>query len=448
MLKSIRLDRFKKFKNNLITLKPYTILMGENSSGKTTILQAINLALSTFSQSELITIKNEKPHVRRKGIGLTELPGLNINDFRELYYGKISRHGKQTKVDSANIGALISLRDENGNDYKLQVSSLFGGFNLKCLSTNKDLSKHPCLQQYQPLLISGFIGLRVTEERSFPVAIKHRLSSGNVSSIIRNLVLDLKKSEPDKYIMLKHRLNKDFNFVLDDIIFDEQRDLFIRASYSDNLDDRLLSLDFNSSGSGYMQILQILTPIYTSCPDKCKVVLLDEPDAHLHPNMQIALARSLKQIQKELNIQIIISTHSAAIIKTANPSEVIPISSDNEVNLPLTNSHEVDDYIGQLDNYELAKTVISGKLIFFEDQNTEIFEVFDRIGNTHCFHGVNTAAIYRGRSKDDKTPFQIKPLLKQFLGKDIDIHFVRDSDGLNEDAQKQLQGVWRRWGKA
>ena len=30
-----------------------------------------------------------------------------------------------------------------------------------------------------------------------------------------------------------------------------------------------------------------IIPIYTVCPNECKVVLLDEPDAHLHPNMQI-----------------------------------------------------------------------------------------------------------------------------------------------------------------
>ena len=45
MLSKIHLQRFKKFENVDIQLHPFTVLMGENSSGKTTILQSINFAL-------------------------------------------------------------------------------------------------------------------------------------------------------------------------------------------------------------------------------------------------------------------------------------------------------------------------------------------------------------------------------------------------------------------
>lgn len=46
MLTQIHLERFKKFRDVKIQLRPFTVLMGENSSGKTTALQAINLALN------------------------------------------------------------------------------------------------------------------------------------------------------------------------------------------------------------------------------------------------------------------------------------------------------------------------------------------------------------------------------------------------------------------
>nr|WP_243165899.1 AAA family ATPase [Anaerofilum hominis] len=295
------------------------------------------------------------------------------------------------------------------------------------------------MHQYSPLFISGFVGLQETEQRSFPVTIRHHLSSGNVSSVIRNLVLDLKKSNPNNYQLLSDRLVRDFGFHLDAIEFNEQKDEYVKAFYRENCEDRRLSLDFNSSGSGYMQILQILAPIYTVCPTSCKVVLLDEPDAHLHPNMQIALARSLKRIQKELNIQILISTHSPAIIKTAQPTEVIPISTSNLVSKPLTTETEVVESISQLDNYELAKSVISGKMVFIEDANTEIIEVFDKVADTKVFFGANTVSVHTGRGKDDKIPFLIKPLLKEFLGKDIEIYFIRDSDGIDNSWRDGLE---------
>lgn len=435
MITKVKLERFKKFKGNEVILKPFTVLMGENSCGKTTVIQAINLALNTFSKSDLITLKNGVANPKAKGIGATTLPGINISDFRELYYGKISR---QSKKSNKTFGAVISIIDDKENVYKLQVSSLFGGFNLKCLSTPKDVSNSPTIYNYAPLLISGFVGLQETEQRSFPVNIRQHLSSGNVSSIIRNLVLDLKKNNVENYNKLKERLVNDFSFYLDNVDFNEQKDLFVKAAYSEKFEDKKIVFDFNSSGSGFMQVLQILAPIYTVCPNDCKVVLLDEPDAHLHPNMQIALAKSLQKIQKELGIQIIISTHSSAIIKSVRPSSVVPISTSNLVCEPLSIEEEVEEHIAQLDNYELAKSVISGKMVFIEDANTEIWETIDKILETKVFYGANTVSIHKGRSKDDKMPFQIKPLLKTFLNKDIDIIYIRDSDGLSSEWKRNL----------
>lgn len=48
MIKSIKLIRFKQFKETRIELRPFSILMGENNSGKTSVLQAIWLALSSL----------------------------------------------------------------------------------------------------------------------------------------------------------------------------------------------------------------------------------------------------------------------------------------------------------------------------------------------------------------------------------------------------------------
>lgn len=435
MITRVKLQRFKKFKDNEVILKPFSVLMGENSCGKTTVIQAINLSLNTFAKSDLISSKNGKAVPKTRGIGATVLPGINISDFRELYYGKVSR---QSKKGNKSFGAIVELEDDRCNTYKLQVSSLFGGFNLKCLSDIADLRNSPTIYNFTPLLISGFVGLQETEQRSFPVNIRQHLSSGNVSAIIRNLVLDLKKNNDENYKMLQNRLIQDFGFYLDNVVFNEQKDMFIKAAYSEKLEDKKITFDFNSSGSGFMQVLQILAPIYTVCPHECKVVLLDEPDAHLHPNMQIALAKSLQKIQKELNIQIIISTHSAAIIKTVKPSNVVPIAANNPICKPLSAKEDVEEKIAQLDNYELAKSVISGKMVFIEDANIEIWETVDKILGTKVFYGANTVSIHKGRSKDDKIPFQIKPLLRDFLNKDIEIIFIRDSDGLSAEWKQKL----------
>ena len=435
MLSQIHLQRFKKFKDVKVQLRPFTVLMGENSSGKTTVLQAINLALISLATHDFIDTSSDNVRVRSKGVGLTSLPGLSLADYKEVYYGKIPRGGSARGAG----GMVLELEDEKHNVYRLRITSLFGSFNIKCLSSEEELQNKPELHLKEPLYISGFVGLRPSEERAFPRVLQDRLRSGQVSAIIRNLLLDTKSESPDAYKRLSARLAHDFDFYLDDVDFDRRSDLFVRAHYKDAIEKRSISLDFNSSGSGFMQILQILAPIYLYCPDVASVVLLDEPDAHLHTNLQSSLAQALREIQMELGIQIIISTHSTSIIRAADPSEVVPISAILPVNEPLVSSYDVEQQITtRIDTYELGKSVLSGKILFLEDSNLSILEAFDKAAGTRCFSGANTTPVLKGKGKDDKSPFTLNEVLKEFIKTDVEIHFVRDGDGLDETWRNEL----------
>lgn len=436
MLTQIHLERFKKFSDVKVQLRPFTVLMGENSSGKTTVLQAINLAINTLATHDFIDTSSEKVKVRSKGVGLTSFSGLNLADYKELYYAKIPRGGSARGAG----GAIIEMTDDRANVYRLQITSLFGSFNIKCTSKEEELQNSPKLHIKEPLYISGFVGLRVSEERAFPRVLQDRLRSGQVSAIIRNLLLDTKSEYPEAYNRLAQRLAKDFDFYLDDIDFDARSDLFVKANYKDAVGKNSISLDFNSSGSGFMQVLQILASIYLYCPNVASVVLLDEPDAHLHTNLQSSLARALREIQQELGIQIIISTHSTSIIRAADPSEVVPISSSLPMNEPLVSSYDVEQQItNRIDTYDLGKSVISGKILFLEDTNTSILEAFDNALGTRCFSGANTTPVMRGKGKDDKSPFTLNEVLKEFIRTDVEIHFVRDGDGLDQKWRDELQ---------
>jgi predicted ATPase len=434
MLKQVHLQKFKKFKDVIVELRPFTVLMGENSSGKTTILQSINFALDRFNVHKFVETSPEgNLTIRDKGIVLPLIPGTSIADSREFFYAK------KTGGRSSEGGSIITLIDDKDNAYKLQIRLLYGAFNLKCISEQSDLRNSPALHTKSPLFISGFVGLLASEERLFPAAMQERLRTGQISVILRNLLLDMYQRSPERFGQLVQRLKEDFDFYLGDIGFNENSDVHITAKYNDLCESQRLPLDFNACGSGFMQILQIIAPIYSFCPDLSSIVLLDEPDAHLHPNLQASLANTLRYIQQELGIQIIISTHSTSIIRAAEPTEVVPISSQASVNTFLAKSSNVEEQISlRIDNYDLGKTKISGKLIFFEDSDTSFFEAFDKVLGTKCFSGANTVPMLKGRGKDDKIPFRTYELLKTILDHDVEIHFVRDGDGLSEEWRERL----------
>src|SRR5579859_4590954 len=91
MLSHIHLQNFKKFQDVEIELSsPFTVLMGENNSGKTTILQAIHLVLQGLCD----IYYNPRPRpgpsslVRQQTFySIDKLPAMNVTKVEDIYYG-------------------------------------------------------------------------------------------------------------------------------------------------------------------------------------------------------------------------------------------------------------------------------------------------------------------------------------------------------------------------
>ena len=90
-------------------------------------------------------------------------------------------------------------------------------------------------------------------------------------------------------------------------------DQYIEANYRTQ---RGIELDWVNAGSGLLQTLIVLSFLYGYEPD---VLLLDEPDAHLHVNLQRTLLDFLK---RQTNVQMIIATHAEEFIKRVKPQQI------------------------------------------------------------------------------------------------------------------------------
>lgn len=437
MITSIKLTRFKQFKETKIELRPFSILMGENNSGKTSVLQAIWLAQAGLHQGRLLSVdgRTSRVKVSKNGYYMFDVPFAPKDDLASLFHNRISREGSSW---DDNSGAIIQIVDQYENCMTLHLRDLFKNLNFKLLTTAEEL-KSPDIQDYEPLYISGFVGMHFQEERMFPATLEAKVTAGNVNSIIRNIILDLKLHNPQKFEYLNALLSNEFGFHIKAIDFHEDGDLYVFSEYVEDTRESGVGLDFSSCGSGIMQILQITAVILRYCPEKTRIVLIDEPDAHLHSNLQVKFTNILMRMQKELKIQIILSTHSTAIIQNAEPENVIPILAHASINKGLSCSDEVQKTItDRLDAYELGKAKISGKIAFFEDANLEIFERMADITHIDSFSGVNTIPTICGRGKDDKLPFALNPVLHELLGRNIEIHVIRDSDGMSEETKQKL----------
>lgn len=432
MIHSIKLTRFKQFKETEVRLQPFSILMGENNSGKTTVLQALWLALSGLHQGKLIGIdrKTLQTKISSTGFPMYEIPFVPQEDFSGLFYKRILREGQ---TYDENSGALLEIMDEKQNRYRLHLRELFRCLNFKLLTTAQEI-QNPTVQNYAPLFISGFSGLHFQEERLYPAILEAKISSGDTSGIIRNIILDLKQNAPEKYHYMETLLDNEFGFRIKDIRFQENDERYVYSEYEEREKLDAVGLEFGSSGSGMMQILQIISVILRYCPEKTKVVLIDEPEMHLHENLQIRFVEILRKMQQELGIQMILSTHSSAVIRNAEPEEVIPMIPYAPVNKPLRNMEE-----GILDAYTVGKTKISGKLIFMDRASEKFLKKKAKVTGFDGLSGVNTVPVIIGWRFGDQEPFETVSVLKKMTGRTAAVHLVCMEDSFSEEEKTQIQ---------
>jgi len=94
--------------------------------------------------------------------------------------------------------------------------------------------------------------------------------------------------------------------------------------------------------SGTMQIVSlmmyVLDFIYSGQYSKDSYLLIDEPDVHIHPDLQIAFIKFLIDVTKDTKYKILIATHSSSIVAGFKNTE--------------------DSYIGTIKNQELEFTKI------------------------------------------------------------------------------------------
>ncbi|WP_411684679.1 AAA family ATPase, partial [Aeromonas caviae] len=103
------------------------------------------------------------------------------------------------------------------------------------------------------------------------------------NSVFRNILLQLKKLPAD-WEGFAELLEEIYPGIDVAVSFDEQADEFINATTT----QAGITLPIDASGTGVLQAIQILSYVFLFKP---KLLILDEPDSHLHPNNQRKLGK-------------------------------------------------------------------------------------------------------------------------------------------------------------
>lgn len=121
--------------------------------------------------------------------------------------------------------------------------------------------------------------------------------------------------------------------------------------------------DVISGGSGFHQILTLFAFLYGY--EGITTLLLDEPDAHLHTNLQ----RKIINYFMNFDTQFLIATHSEEFIKSVDIHSVISIMSG--VPKRIDSTEKVIKALSDVDNSDIIRTQESPYILYLEGEDDD-----------------------------------------------------------------------------
>ncbi|MBS0202511.1 MAG: AAA family ATPase [Planctomycetes bacterium] len=380
-VRSVRIENFKQFASLRADFGELDCLVGANNSGKTTLLQA--LALFDFCAHHCLAKKNgngskDGGEERQSHLELTnrtvapeDFYVLPVTNPMDLWTNrKAMEGGKQRRIKVE-----VTLSDNTVVTATVKLD--FNRFGISIETSDESQEALLRLVQLKIAYLPVFSMFHPREERRMKPAIMDELARGRVNSVIRNLLLDLK--DDGKLADLVGVLQRGFPALRDlEVEFDDVTDRYINVSYKEL--DRPKQFDIFSAGSGFQQFLYLFGFIIRYRPT---VIMLDEPDVHLHGTLQAVLLEELKRIVTD-GKQVMFATHSRELITRAGPENVLSLEPEEDGELREARRLRVAfdvfdtiDRLGSLDPTQLSSIQAYRRIIVVEDQSDrDLLSVF------------------------------------------------------------------------
>jgi Predicted ATP-dependent endonuclease of the OLD family len=418
-LTKIRVESFKKIEEVEFPLANVNILVGANGSGKSSILQAIHLACCVMRQVDRIDWS------KTSTVGIDNLDYLPTENYQKL--GHKADWGNKIGTPSSTVKLFFSNAEDESLEAKCTLrSARNAGISITGI-VNPALqgvlrSKSKFFSSYIP----GISGIPNKEEKKSKKVIMKSCSFGDSNVILRNALLLIKQKNPDNLRTIERWLSPMVGNISINVRHDEDADLYISCSVSLSGEEKPIEL----VGTGYLQLIQIFCYVILFDPG---VLLIDEPDIHLHPQVQEKLVQVLYNLAQEKNIKIIISSHSPFIVRGAPLGTNIFWLSDGSIESRDRNLVEMALGWGAF-----GKRVI----LISEDSNTallrKIISQWPEIERSVAFYPGNGY-------KNVPAPYQAKEL-SETLGGRFKILIHRDRDSLTDYEVQQLSQLYEAQG--
>ncbi len=331
MLKRITLQRFRGFKKVDVELKPVTVVLGPNSSGKTSVLHAVRLACAALraaleDEAGSPSLQDDVVHVCKDMIVRDHTRLMRVGEWPEIFTGRTIGEGIEVGIilefeaDAPVQRLTVNLAYARNAVLKMSVSATSKMVADAVCSLPKKSKFRPDkireeLRKIQPVavLVPAFYGVILAEEYRSKAVLAQLLEGGEQSRIVRNLITRLNAQAFDRLnSFLKATVGARLTSCTPVPHLEDREHL--EARFTDGEGE----LEMCSAGAGLVNLIAVFSALerYRSEDNGCRslIFLLDEPEAHLHPKLQGDIGSAVADLVSEFGAQLIMATHSIEMI--------------------------------------------------------------------------------------------------------------------------------------
>ena len=301
MICEVRLRGFKRFGEAVFRFSGPAVLAGPNDSGKTTLLQAISSwAFALREWKRICGPAGPRGPYPYAPISLRDFVTVPLLSFDRLWTDRRYRGTME-----------IGVRHDRGS-----VTMEFRADSLERIQVRPAADAEPAVVDGPDLPVvfaPTMNGLSLEEPAYRPPKIDQLLAFGRPGETLPSLLVEAHES-PSAWGALCESVERLFGHRL---LRPDSSGAHIFAEYAAG--ESGSALDIASAGSGFHQVLMLLALLQVR---PGAVLLLDEPDAHLHLILQNSIWRELRRVAARQRCQLICATHSEALIDAVEPRDL------------------------------------------------------------------------------------------------------------------------------
>ena len=362
-LEKVHIKNYLSLRDVTLPLKPLTVLVGPNASGKSNVLSALYL-LKTMTVDEGLPTEEfiQKSLWAGEGQKYSFDLDAKVDENQTLYELEVKAkpdfpyHAEQLSVNGINVISIQDghgvVHDENGenelkyNSNELALRSAGNYGNKPITRALAEFIKKWKIYDFIPEILRGSLERFSPAEKEIRESIKLDIIGRNLAEVLWNW----HKNSPESFRNVSDALVNSMDIQIDQCPIDGKNQLCL-------LEGDKNPIPLHGASDGTLRL--IAYNILLNEPELPPLIAIEEPERNLHPGALTDIANVLEQIAQRS--QVIITTHSSQLLGAFNSESL----SDSLGVLLLHNRPGVGTTALNLEDYRGKRDALQGWIADF-----------------------------------------------------------------------------------